>query len=140
MIIKFKILSLPRSTETYQLIANTEGQLSVFIEEKILFCLDEILIVELARTLGEWLQNYKFNIKEDFVYNSMDFEEEPVLAFLRTSESKFKIESALLDNQATELISENELIKASELFLQNLHDELLNIGLEISKFHSFKLP
>ncbi|MEP3475822.1 MAG: hypothetical protein ABJN57_06365 [Hyphomicrobiales bacterium] len=139
MKIDFKITTLPQGPESYQLIANTEGQLIIYDEEKILFSQDGILLVEFARILSEWLQNYESNLKKDFFYSSMDFEEEPVLAFYHTSNSNFKIASNLLEVSIKEEFDEMDLKIAAKNFLKQLYITLIYEGVEVSKFHSFML-
>ncbi len=136
--INFKIIILPSGTERYRLIADTEGELTISKMGQLIFAHEEILLVEFARVLGEWLKINNENINRDFIYNSMDFEEEPVLAFRRQKAGNLLIESALLEMSRNIIIKPDELIEASKIFLQDLHDSLVCKGIKFENYDAFE--
>jgi len=76
---KFQIKELPKGSESYRKATDIEGNLSIVIRNnEILFDADGILLVEFAIFCKKWLDE---NIVKDFYYASMDFEEEPIIAF-----------------------------------------------------------
>jgi hypothetical protein len=79
MIFSYEIKELPRGTEAYRIATDIEGRLLVTSDSgDILLDAEGILLVELAIFCRKWLNE---DIKKDFYYSSMDFEEEPILAF-----------------------------------------------------------
>ena len=75
----YKVEELPKSNEQYRVATDIEGSLSIVSDfDDILFEAEGILLVELAIFFKKWLNE---SIDKDFYYASMDFEEEPILAF-----------------------------------------------------------
>ena len=81
MRIDFEIEQFPLETKDHRLITDTEGFIRVTMGSSKLFEASELLLVELAIFMQGWLQ-LKAQKCGDFYYRSMDFEEEPILAFL----------------------------------------------------------
>ncbi|KID56175.1 hypothetical protein JF50_18020 [Pseudoalteromonas luteoviolacea] len=75
----YQVEELPKGNEPYRVATDIEGYLSVVSNSgDVLFEADGILLVELAIFCKKWLSE---NTNTDFYYASMDFEEEPILAF-----------------------------------------------------------
>ena len=130
---------MPSGTERYRLVADTEGELVITKNGRCIFVHGEILLVEFARALGEWLKLNRGNINQDFVYNSMDFEEEPIVAFRQQKTGDLLIETSLLTIPKRILIKPDELITASTKFLQKLHDTLAYKGVCFENYDAFEV-
>ena len=137
--INFKIVTMPLGAERYRLIADTEGELVITKNGQCIFSHGEILLVEFARVLGEWLKLNRRNVNQDFVYNSMDFEQEPVVAFRQKEAGDLLIETSLLTIPESTLIKPDELITASTEFLQKLHDTLVREGVCFENYDAFEV-
>lgn len=136
--IEFTIHSLPKDNESYRLITNTEGNLTILHEDTPIFSHNGILLVEFARQLNKWLDNNRKS-SENFFYNSMDFEEDPVIAFKLNDNLKFYLESTLTIIDKNIVIEKDNLLYATKQFLQNLQKELISERINLEKFHSFDL-
>tara|TARA_R110001583_G_scaffold161391_1_gene313296 strand:+ start:3178 stop:3564 length:387 start_codon:yes stop_codon:yes gene_type:complete len=124
------------SNERYRLISDTEGWLSIEKDdEKIFFC-DGILLVEFARALANWINN-THKKSEDFIYNSMDFEDEPLIAIIKNK--GYFLESSITGMENKYEISLNEFIDSAISFLKEIRCELTMSGVDFSKYDSFDL-
>ena len=86
MKIEFVIQKFPEDlSKSYALDAYTEGVLSLSIKEVVVFNEEGILIVEFYLALKKWIEEQDKQEKTNFIYESMDFEESPILAFLYDS-------------------------------------------------------
>ena len=137
--IKAIISKLPDSKERYRLIADTEGSLEIAHDNAVVFAQDNVLLVEFARVLGDWLLAQSKDQFSEFVYCSMDFEEEPVLAFRISDDTNLTLESALLDDSRPFVFLRNDMIVAARLFLTRLAAELVDLGINLEEFESFSL-
>ena len=77
----FKIEEFPKETGSYHVPAYTEGNLSITNDGKEFLNADGILLVEFAVVLKKWLLAIDAGRIDNFVYESMDFEESPILEF-----------------------------------------------------------
>ena len=75
----FKIEEFPKETGSYHVPAYTEGNLSIINEGKEFLNADGILLVEFAVVLKKWLLAIDAGKMDNFVYESMDFEESPIV-------------------------------------------------------------
>ena len=83
MKIEFVIKEFPKDlSKSYALDSYTEGVVSLSIADKVVFKEEGILIVELYLALNKWIEEKDEQEKTDFIYESMDFEESPILAFM----------------------------------------------------------
>ena len=138
--IDFKITTLPKvpmKPERYRLIVDIEGELTISKKNKIIFSHGDILLVEFARSVRRWLEFNDKNITEDFVYNSMDFEEEPVIAFRLQEIGDLLIESSLLEVPGHILFEPEDLIRALKYFLRKLYDALICTGINLKNYDTF---
>lgn len=76
----YVIESFPLETSGYNVAAYTEGKLKIFVDGKIFFEAEGILLVEFAIVLMKWLLSMEESGPLDLYYASMDFEEEPIFA------------------------------------------------------------
>lgn len=138
--IDFKITTLPTmpmGSERYRLIVDVEGELTISEKNKVIFSHEDILLVEFARAVRRWLEFNDKNITEDFVYNSMDFEEEPVITFRLQEMGNLLIESSLLEVPNHILFEPEDLIRALKYFLKKLYDALIWTGINLKNYDTF---
>ena len=138
--IDFKITTLPTmpmGSERYRLIVDVEGELTISEKNKVIFSHEDILLVEFARAVRRWLEFNDKNITEDFVYNSMDFEEEPVITFRLQEMGNLLIESSLLEVPNHILFEPEDLIRALKYFLKKLYDALICTGINLKNYDTF---
>lgn len=69
------------------MLADFEGSLKITIGENIFFDEEDILLLELVVALIRWINKIKSGEMIDFYYESMDYEERPILAFMLNNNS-----------------------------------------------------
>lgn len=117
----FKIEKLPSSSEQYRLATDIEGSLKLVTKHgKILFDAEGILLIELAIFCRRWLEQKE---KESFYYASMDFEEEPILAF-NIESAEYCSFSSVWENFSKENIPICEVKDSMNDYIQRLKDNL----------------
>ncbi len=135
MHINYKIQMLPIRKERYRLISDTEGWLSIEIDDVNIFFCDGVLLIEFAKVLANWINNLG-ETQEDFVYNSMDFEDAPLIT-IRKNRGYF-LESAITGIENKYEISLNEFIDSAKVFLIKIKNELIQSGIDLSRYDSFE--
>ncbi|MCQ0093534.1 hypothetical protein [Roseovarius sp. M141] len=135
--ISFNVSSLLVGTERYRLITDTEGELTIFSSGKLVFSHDGILLVEFARCLSAWVAAERQRSGQEFFYSSMDFEEEPVLAFKHGEAGGLIIVSALVEVPRDITLMSSDLIRASKNFLHELYDYLSSAGINPDNYDTF---
>jgi hypothetical protein len=120
---EYDITTFPTQTGGYNLIAYTEGGLRLFVDELVVLDASGILLVELAVVLHKWLRACASG-PTDFYYASMDFEEEPILAFRHDpSGDQFRLESVWSETDVGP-VPTADAIAAAQRYLAHLRDEL----------------
>lgn len=137
IVFEFKIVDLPKSPERYRLLTDTSGALALKLNGFEVFFHDSILLAEFARTLSEWITGVELGEKEDFKYRSMDFEEEPILAFEWEKDNKISLRSEVYMIDRGIRISPTCLVPAARDFLDELRVDLEEGGVDFDKFDSF---
>lgn len=123
MNIDFDIKHIPDELGGYHLTAYTEGDLSIEVLGSTFLVSTEILLVELAVALHIWVSRNHSN-STNFFYASMDFEDEPILAFKYDEEKRnFWIESVWSPGRVGPVPS-FEVVGAVREFINRLSDEL----------------
>ena len=121
--IKFFIKEFPSDlSKSYSLDAYTEGDLSIHVNGEIAFDEEGILLVELSEKLDSWIVrlDVESDLVSDFYYASMDFEEEPILAFnYNVDEQIFRIESVWSKGKTA--VKKGELVNACKIFINQLN-------------------
>ncbi len=121
MKIDYTIKEFPKDlSKSYALDSYTEGVLTLRINEITLFSEDGILLVEFCAALQDWVNK---NNSSDFVYESMDFEESPIIAFIYSPESNtYDFQSIWKLSDGT--VSFSEIKEAFSVFRNELADEI----------------
>jgi len=116
---EFEILLLPEEIGGYRLAAYTEGVLRLMVGATAFLDADGVLLVEFGLALHKWLEIARSG-PHDFYYASMDFEEEPILAFRYDAlEDKYRLESVWAQGQAP-LVPCPDVVAASRTYLADL--------------------
>ena len=132
MIIDFNIEEFPSDlSQPYSLAAYTEGTLRLQVDGQTLFDEEGILLVEFYTAFNAWLVNQEVASKEDFIYESSDFEESPIIAFrYKTDTGSYKFDSVWKEQDA--LISFEDIDSSFRVFREKLSaDVLKRSGLEL---------
>lgn len=119
--IKFEIEEFPSDrSQSYSMVAGVEGTLSIVNDKAVIFKESGILLLELSQSLKSWLDKVDAGDDVDFYYTSMDFEEEPILAFAYSpSKRLYEIDSVWIRSQS--FVSQGELVESSKHFLHDLN-------------------
>ena len=70
----------------WKMLADVEGRFQVRINNKIFFDEERILVLELALALMKWIEKTESGNIIDFYYESMDFEDKPLLKFTQNDD------------------------------------------------------
>ena len=81
MKIYFSIIEQPVSRCGPKLYSEVEGIVSILVDGRRVFGEDGILLLELANQLSRWLTTSETQNAGDFCYESMDFEDSPIIKF-----------------------------------------------------------
>ena len=105
-------------------VAEVEGKLAIFINNRLVFCENHILLLELAIFFSNWLENIERGIIIDFYYESMDYEDRPILKFYNLKHNKWHLYSVWQEFSYTETINLKELKRAVEKYVFDLKRDL----------------
>ncbi|HKS33164.1 MAG TPA: hypothetical protein VJS14_05490 [Enterobacteriaceae bacterium] len=125
MIIQYKNLSLGTLREGPQLLAEVEGELIISVGEKNVFCEKGILLLEFAKEVSSWL----LMDNGDFLYESMDFEDSPILFFQKQPNGLWLIGSVWSLETYPDIAS-HILKEACKSFINELVDDLKSYELD----------
>jgi len=92
-------------------------------------------LVEYAICIRQWLDRIKLGEPVDFVYKTVDYDEEPILIIKDIGEGLYKIDSIWKEKDINSLLSEQDIIQAFEKYLCTLNNEInLRFHLNLSDF------
>ena len=124
MNICFSITKLDDSRGWPRLYSEVEGVLSVIIDGKSIFNEGGILLLELAHELARWLSTIEAGNLGDFLYESMDYEDSPILEFKRRGDG-WDISSVWMDGKQPQcFVLHDDLVKAVKAFIYDLRRDL----------------
>jgi len=121
------------TSKNFKILADVEGELEILFKEKMFFQEEYILLLEFGVFLSKWVSNVKSGANEDFVYETMDYSEGPILEFQKQEGGGWKFYSDWQKIVIDEEFSLEELLKVIEKFLIDLKVQLqkiYNISLE----------
>ncbi|AFZ38003.1 hypothetical protein Sta7437_4541 (plasmid) [Stanieria cyanosphaera PCC 7437] len=122
--IVFNIVSVPFCLEGAKTVADIEGNLIVYIKKRIFLKEEDILLLEFAIILNRWLQNIQNHEIKNFYYESMNYEEQPILEFVKIDEKKWNLQSVWEEFKNDEYVDFNELLTAATNYITKLKHEL----------------
>jgi len=125
MNIEFDINKIPNNKEKKHFIAYLEGYLKIVINKKVFFEESGILLLELGINLLVWLNKYNNDNINDFIYETMDCDETPILAFFN-EENRFIVKSVWQKDVMNFYVDKELLIKELNDFIDKLDKELIN--------------
>ena len=105
-------------------VAEVEGKLAIFINNRLFFCENHILLLELAIFLNKWLKNINRDLIIEFYYESMNYEDQPILKFYNLKHNKWHLYSVWQEFSYTETINLIELKRAVEKYVFDLKRDL----------------
>lgn len=105
-------------------VAEVEGKLAIFINNRLFLCENHILLLELAIFFSNWLENIERGIIIDFYYESMDYEDRSILKFNNLKHNKWYLYSVWQEFSYTETINLKELKRAVEKYVFDLKRDL----------------
>lgn len=115
------------STRNFKLLADIEGDMEIVINNRTFFSEKYLLLLEFGIEVNKWLVRVKSNEVVDFSYETMSFNEGPILEFTQTSEGNWRIFSQWQEFDCTQNIPQNVLIDSVEKFLTELEAQLINL-------------
>lgn len=120
----FSIEDFPSDwSQSYSLVAGVEGEFSVERDDRVFFREQGILLLELSQEMESWIAEVDFDGTANFYYTSMDFEEEPILAFsYDLSKGLYHLESVWSVSEL--FVSKDELVNACKFFINKLSSEV----------------
>ncbi len=78
-------------TAGWKMLADVEGHLTIIKEGKVFFDEENILLLELATALMKWLKTIESGSIINFYYESMDYEDKPILAFILDKNGNWRL-------------------------------------------------
>ncbi|NUE67587.1 MULTISPECIES: hypothetical protein [Snodgrassella] len=123
--INYTDLNINNVTYGSQIFSEVEGHLIIYINNEIILSEKGILLLELAKQLKDWMNN----CDKDFFYESMDYEDAPILLFRKINLNNWQISGIWMDKTYSN-------IKFSELqFACNNFIDKLIIDLNLKKIN-----
>ncbi|RKG52357.1 hypothetical protein D7V64_09805 [Acinetobacter cumulans] len=126
MKISYTIINGPKSSIIDPIVVSEiDGTLRIDVENDIIFDEEDILLLEFAIYIKKWLKSYK---DSDFIYESMEFEEKPILSFEKVKDNLWKINSVWFSQDQTDIyVAQLELINACTKFITDFSSEFKGI-------------
>lgn len=138
--ISFSNVSVRPKTGGWKMLADVEGNLTITLGKNIFFNKEYILLLELAVALIRWVNKIKSGEIANFHYESMDYEDEPILAFIINDDQTWRLYSVWETFTNSSHISSEELLQATKKFIAELIIYLkTNFGLDMSNLHCDRL-
>lgn len=104
-----------------------EGDLNIYVDERLFFSEPYVNLAELGIQLGEWLQKIKKSIRENMDFNTIDHNE-AIINFKYEGNDKWRIYSIWQKIEINKVITSSRLVKAVKHFLEELNKQLHNIN------------
>jgi len=126
MEISYVITHGPQSSIIDPIISSEiEGTLIIKVKNKIIFNEENLLLLEFAIHLKQWLDRDE---KSNFSYTSMEFEEKNILTFEEDKDNLWKINSAWFNKDQNNIyVTYSELINACTNFINNFKNNFKGI-------------
>ena len=119
----------------YKILADVEGEFALYVNGELFFYDEFILLIELGIELTKWVQSLKLGSEEDFFYETMDYNEGPILEFRKLSNNNWRVFSVWQKTELAETFSLSLIQKAVNDFLFKLRTELeLQFKIDISVY------
>lgn len=133
--ISFNIVDTPSSVEGAKVQVDVGGILEILINTNSFFKEEDLLLLELAISLRKWLEDVNKNNIRDFYYESMDYEEQPILEFVQITNEHWNVGSVWQEFENKDYLDLDELFNAAKTYIEKLADELKSkFNLDVSAF------
>lgn len=126
MEISYVITHGPQSSIILPIVSSEiEGTLIIKVKNKIIFNEEDLLLLEFAIYLKQWLDRDE---KPNFSYSSMEFEEKNILTFEEDKDNLWRINSAWFNKDQNNIyVTYSELINACTTFINNFKNDFKGI-------------
>lgn len=102
-----------------------EGTLIIKVKNKIIFKEEDLLLLEFAIYLKQWLDRDE---KQNFSYSSMEFEEKNILTFAKEKDNLWRINSVWFNKDKNNIyVMYPEIINACINFINKLKNDFKDI-------------
>lgn len=129
----FSNVVVPPETGGYKMLADVEGNFKITLGKQIFFDEEYILLLELAIRLIKWISKIESEEIVDFYYESMDYEDEPILAFKVNTDLTWHLFSVWQNFNDNSNIPLKELIQSTKTFITHLAAHLtINLNIDMS--------
>ncbi|MGL5941667.1 MAG: hypothetical protein ACRC2S_15040 [Waterburya sp.] len=110
----------------WKMLADVEGSLKITIEDKLFFDEESILLLELALALMKWIEMIESGKMINFYYESMDYEDQPILAFMLNDNNSWRLYSIWEIFADKNNLSLKEITHSVSLYIDELLVHLKN--------------
>jgi hypothetical protein len=126
MEISYVITHGPQSSIILPIVSSEiEGTLIIKVKNKIIFNEEDLLLLEFAIYLKQWLDRDE---KPNFSYSSMEFEEKNILTFEEDKDNLWRINSAWFNKDQNNIyVTYSELINACTTFINNFKNDFKGV-------------
>ena len=107
-----------------KLLADIEGDLRIWVEGCVFFQDEYILLLEFAVMLTNWVVKIENRLFDDFVYETMDYSEGPILEFKQRPNSMWEINSIWANKVNRICFDLQEITIAAKKFLADFQKDL----------------
>lgn len=122
-------------TKNFKLLADVEGELDIIINNKIFFSENYFLLLEFGIELKKWWVKVKSNEKTGFSYETMSFNEGPILELTDIAEGSWRVFSQWQKFDCNHEIPQKVLMNSVEKFLWELESQFVKLySLRINDF------
>lgn len=136
MRLDWNLASVPTAASGYRTVTEVVGTVSLIVDQAPFVTLEDILILEFANFVENWLTEIEAGEQPDFYYRSMDEEEEPLLALSRRSDGTYSLESCW-SSEPIRAVESSEAVIAFKAFSTELKGGLRErYGVDIGKAFS----
>ena len=131
----FSNIEVLGETAGWKMLADVEGDLKITIEAKTFFEEEGILLLELSVKLMRWISAIESGASIDFYYESMDYEDRPILAFFLDSKNNWRIYSVWQLFANSSRLSLQDILCATKQYIAELTTYLkYNFQLDFASF------
>lgn len=114
-------------TKNRKILADIEGELVITVGSEIFFREQGILLLEFGILLSNWNSDVNKGLTKNFIYETMDYSEGPILEFTMQKNCVWGIQSQWEQFHVYETFSLHELTNCSRHMLQELNDKLKEV-------------
>jgi hypothetical protein len=111
-------------TNNRKILADIEGSLIISIDGNVYFQENYILLLEFAVFLTRWLAQIEKGIFQDFVYETMDYGEGPIIEFKQKSNNLWVVNSIWARENTVVNLRIQDIIIAAKDFLDDFQKDI----------------